>query len=141
MPTWKQIGLGSLLLGLCVVVHVAVLGAGVDLLQSIAQPGSAGGGRLWITVVLLASGVVLIGHTLQVWIWALVFRALGALSDLGEAIYFSLVTTTTLGYGDVTLDERFRVFGAMGAVAGLMTYGLSTAFLVGVASGILTSRT
>ena len=76
---------------------------------------------------------------MQVWFWAFLFRSLDALEEWSDAVYFSLVTTTTLGYGDITLDPKFRVVGAMAAVAGLMTYGLSTAFLVGVASGLISS--
>ena len=73
--------------------------------------------------------------------WALTIRALGALPRLADAVYFALVTTTTLGYGDITLKPDYRVFGAMGAVNGLMTYGLSTAFLVSIASGVLKAAT
>ena len=133
MSVWKQIFLGSLTLVLCVIVHVTALGAGIHVLDtwgftetvetSLQRP---------ILLIMGACFVVLTGHTLQVWIWALTFRAFGALRTLDDAIYFALVTTTTLGYGDVTLERRFRVFGAMAAVSGLMTYGLSTAFLAGL---------
>jgi len=136
MSVWRQMGLGALVLGICVVIHVTVLGFGIDRLNVsglVAEPGF--GARSWIALILIAAGIVLTGHIVQVGIWALAFRRLGALSEFSEAVYFALVTTTTLGYGDVTLDQRFRVFGAMAAVAGLMTYGLSTTFLVGVATG------
>ncbi|MEM7188839.1 MAG: ion channel [Pseudomonadota bacterium] len=138
MTIWKQIALGSSLLACCVVSHVAILGAGIELFAALGlSDGEGAGSGRWISLILAASGVVLAGHTAQVWIWALAFRFLGALNDLGEAIYFALVTTTTLGYGDVTLRREHRVFGAMSAVTGLMTYGLSTAFLIGVAEGVL----
>ena len=135
----RQIGFGSLILSSCVVVHVAILGVGTDFLQVFGLFGPAAQSyRHWITLLLSACGVVLLGQTAQVWIWALILRARGALDDMGEAVYFALVTTTTLGYGDVVLDRRFRVLGAMAAVSGLITYGLSTAFLVSVAAGLAT---
>ena len=46
------------------------------------------------------------------------------------ALYFSLVTFTTLGYGDIVLGEGLRIFGAFASVTGLLAFGLSTAFLV-----------
>ena len=133
MSVWKQIFLGSLVLVLCVVVHVAVMGVGVYLLNLWeVLDVFAAGVQHWSLLILSACCIVLTGHTLQVWIWALTFRVLGALGRLDDAIYFALVTTTTLGYGDVTLERPFRVFGAMAAVSGLMTFGLSTAFLTGL---------
>ena len=138
MSVWKQIAFGSFTLIFCMTVHVSVLGIGIDLLREWGGSGIvAAAAQRWIFLILIASMIVLTGHTLQVWAWALSFRGLGALSQLDEAIYFALVTTTTLGYGDVTLDRRFRIYGAMAAVSGLMTYGLSTAFLVGLTFQVL----
>lgn len=57
-------------------------------------------------------------------------KAIRAIASLEDAIYFALVTSTTLGYGDITLGSRWRLFGAMAAVNGLLTFGLSTAFLI-----------
>ena len=55
-----------------------------------------------------------------------------SIESLEDAVYFVLVTSTTLGYGDVTLERKWRLFGAMAAVNGLLTFGLSTAFLLDV---------
>lgn len=80
---------------------------------------------------------IVASHTLQVWIWAGVLVALGALQELKTAIYFSLVTYTTLGYGDVLLEADFEIFGAMAAVTGLLTFGISTAILVALLGRVL----
>ncbi len=84
-----------------------------------------------------AVGVIVVGNTVQIWIWALSFIALNAIPSLADAIYFSLVTYTTLGYGDITLQEGSRIYAAMAAVTGLLNFGLSTAFLFGVFSKVL----
>ena len=44
-------------------------------------------------------------------------------------MYFSVVTTTTLGYGDFTLSDRWRVLASFQAIGGLILFGASTAFL------------
>jgi len=66
-----------------------------------------------------------------VWIWSSGFVLSGALPDWNTAVYFSLVTYTTLGYGDVILGPGLRIFAAFSAVTGLLGFGISTAFLVG----------
>ncbi len=138
MGVVRQIGLGSCVLGLSVVVHVAVLGAGINLLEGMVHADLLGSRTgEWILLVLVGSGLVLFGHTVQIWFWSGMILYIGALKTFADAIYFSLVTTTTLGYGDITLGPDHRVFGAMAAVSGLMTFGLSTAFLINLVGAIL----
>ncbi len=88
-------------------------------------------------VLSVAVGVILAGHSLQIWIWAVTFVAFGALSDIAAAVYFGLVTYTTLGYGDITFEEPIRLYASMAAVTGLLNFGLSTAFLIAVFSKAL----
>lgn len=126
-----QIFLGSVLLALCSVLFVVCLVLAARFLTNLDQIDPAGPGFRH-SALLMGSGVVAIvaGHTVVVWIWALSFVLSGALPTYAEAVYFTLVTYTTLGYGDVTLAPEFRIFGAMAAVAGLVNFGLSAAFLV-----------
>ncbi|GGH24095.1 Ion channel [Cribrihabitans marinus] len=80
--------------------------------------------------VALALLFIIAAHTVQVWIWAGALLAAQAVPDLNTALYFSLASYTTLGYGDIILGEELRIFGAFSAVAGLLAFGLSTAYLV-----------
>lgn len=66
----------------------------------------------------------------QVWLWAVVLQALGAFADREEAIYYTLVTFTTLGYGDVLLPKGLRVLGALAAVNGMLNIGVLTAVMI-----------
>lgn len=68
--------------------------------------------------------------TIDVWIWGLAFVALDVFDDLEHAVYFSLVSFTTLGYGDVLLPQGWRLLGGMAATNGLVKFGLLTAMLV-----------
>jgi len=47
-----------------------------------------------------------------------------------EALYFSLVTYSTLGYGDVILSDSHRLLGAFEAANGVIMLGWSTAIVV-----------
>jgi hypothetical protein len=71
-------------------------------------------------------------HTAQVWVYAVTYRLLGEFSTFEEALYFSTVSFSTLGFGDVTLGVAWRVLGAIEAVNGLVLIAWSTAFLMSV---------
>ena len=70
--------------------------------------------------------------TAEIWLYALAYLAIGALGELEAALYFSTTSFTTLGYGDVVLDQRWRLLGAIEGANGLLLFGWSTAFLISV---------
>lgn len=84
-------------------------------------------------VVLVVMGLVLI-HGIEIWLYAFVYLLLGAVGTVEEALYFSATTFTTLGYGDVILESRWRLVAALEGVNGFLLLGWSTAFLVSVIS-------
>jgi hypothetical protein len=130
MTIMMQILTGSVVLGICSLIHIVLLVYSIKLLHSFGK--NFHNIRLWLFVFASAFATVLIGHTIQIWIWAFSFILLGALPNFAEAIYFAIVTYTTLGYGDIVLNQEFRIFAAMSSVTGLLNFGLSTAFLVGI---------
>lgn len=132
MTLGRQILAGGVVLAACALVHIAVLAGGIEFLQwtGLNMQGLAETLR-WLTLIVGAFGFVVLGHTLQIWMWAFSLIWIRSLQRMDDAVYFALVTTTTLGYGDITLQREHRVFGAMSAVTGLLTFGLSTAFLIG----------
>lgn len=65
---------------------------------------------------------------LEIWAWATLYLVLGALGTLEEAAYFSTVTFTTLGYGDMTLGD-WRLLSSFEAANGLLMFGWSTALV------------
>lgn len=75
---------------------------------------------------------ILLVLTLSVWSWALVYYALGLFDRLEPALYFAIVSFTTVGYGDLVLGPDWRLLAGMTATNGLLVFGLFTAFLVDV---------
>lgn len=138
MGLWTQIAYGTAFLSLCSGIHlVLILGTNGWLrLIGKAQKERYRHHRAGI-VVTVALLLVVIGHTVQVWIWALSFLWLGALEGLEPAIYFALSTYTTLGYGDLVLSDDVRVFAAFASVNGMLIFGVSTAYLVTVIGRVL----
>lgn len=88
---------------------------------------------LVISSVLSASALWLLAAlSIAIWIWAGFFLALGCFDDLEQSLYFSMVAFTTLGFGDVTLPQEWRILSGMIAANGLLLFGLNTAFLIEV---------
>lgn len=63
-------------------------------------------------------------------IWAFAFLLTGALGGFEEALYFSLITYTTLGYGDIVLPAQWRLLSAIEAANGIIMFGWSTSLLI-----------
>jgi hypothetical protein len=69
-------------------------------------------------------------HTLEIWAYAALYLGLGVVAGLEPALYFSTVSFTSLGYGDIVLGPDWRIIGAIEAANGLILFGWSTAFLI-----------
>ena len=93
---------------------------------------------VWQFFRLLSSAVVLvlIAHTLCVWLWALLFRLLGVFPTLEEAVYFSMVSFTTVGYGDVVAPQGWRILSGFISVNGILAFGIFTAVLIEIIRGL-----
>lgn len=75
------------------------------------------------------AGTVLI-YTVEVWLWAAVYLAIGVSETFEAALYFSTTTFSTLGYGDMVLGEQWRLLGSLEGINGFLLIGWSTAYLV-----------
>jgi hypothetical protein len=65
-------------------------------------------------------------------LWALLYLfnpLIEALPDLETAFYFSMVTFTTLGFGDVVLTGEWRTLASIQAANGVIIFGWTTALI------------
>ena len=83
-----------------------------------------------LAVLLIATTSIFVIHTVEIWLYALLYVLLGALRNFEVALYFSTTTYSSVGYGDVLLGEKWRILGAIEGATGLIMIGWSTAFLV-----------
>ncbi|MDE2792854.1 MAG: potassium channel family protein [Paracoccaceae bacterium] len=126
-----QFGIGSALIVLSIVIHAvfmvfaarAVRRRGTWLRQPPALPKRAG-------ILTAVSLWLMASMSVTVWIWAFYFLWVGALEDLETAIYFSLVSFTTLGFGDIVLAPPHRLLSGMLAANGLVLFGMTAAELL-----------
>lgn len=87
--------------------------------------------RLTIALTLITLWL-LVAISLTVWLWAGLFLYLRLFDALEPSLYFSIVSLTTLGFGDIILPEDWRILSGLIAANGLVLFGLSTAFLIEV---------
>ncbi|PDT51458.1 MULTISPECIES: potassium channel family protein [Sinorhizobium] len=68
----------------------------------------------------------------DVGLWAAFYYFSQALPSLEDALYFSTVTFTTVGYGDIVLGKDWRQVATFEAVNGWIIFGWATALMMAV---------
>ena len=136
---FQSLALGTAMVCLTVAVHFIGLISLMRILQHgghrfHAHESLVGQGGLIIFVVL---GIIVI-HTVEIWLYAVAFLAIGALDEFTVALYFSTVSFASIGYGDVILGRDWRLVGAIEGVNGLILIAWSTAFLFSVTTRLRT---
>jgi hypothetical protein len=131
--------IASCLVGATVAVHCVGL---AWMLRSLMKSCSALPTRLWpITLMLIRVALWLIVIALvEIAIWGLFYLGQGCLPDAESAFYFSGITYTSIGYGDVVLAKHWRMLGPVEGLTGLLMSGLSAGLFFAVVSRIYTSR-
>jgi hypothetical protein len=95
--------------------------------------------RVWARTrlfVRLAAFIVFL-HLIEIAIWAIFYVWVDAMTDLPSSLYFSAVTYTTTGYGDLVLPPDWRLVGAVEALTGILMCGWSTGFFFAVVERML----
>lgn len=123
-------------LGTCVMLVTILAGA----VSALALEGAFARFHEWLVLpphrpkmvllVMLSSMWAVLTITLGVWAWALVYDFIDVFPTLEESLYFSIVTYTTLGYGDVILPHEWRILSGMTSANGFLNFGLITAILI-----------
>jgi hypothetical protein len=63
-------------------------------------------------------------------LWATLYYFSGMLATFEEALYFSTVTFTTVGYGDIVPSPDWRLLATFEAVNGWIIFGWMTALII-----------
>ncbi len=132
----RSIAIGGILVCVTIVIHAVGSMGWLDYLmrryfRKDGELGSRGAIR-----ILVSSGAVLLSlHVVEITIWAVTYRTLPAITELDtleKSIYFSMVTFTTLGYGEITLGPEWRLLSSIQAMNGILLFGWTTALLFSI---------
>ena len=126
-----------------VAVTVAVHAAGLAvLLSGWARWHAVPPTRFWpITWLLIrVTWWLILIHLVEISVWGLFYLWKGCMPDAESAFYFAGVTYTTIGYGDLVLQEPWRMLGPIEGLTGILMCGLSAGIFFAVVSRIFLSR-
>jgi len=127
----SNLALGALLISLNVIVHTVGLMLLARWMSWIVHWFRLHRHSLGKTVAMVTTVLGLFAvHTVEVWIWAFAHLMAGVVDGLENAVYFSTVTFSTLGYGDIVPATGWRVFAALEAMNGFLLIGWSIAYLI-----------
>lgn len=126
--------LGTIIIAITVIVHTFGLMAVTHVMSHLTDMMRMHRRRSHIVAMLAAVVGVFCVLTVEVWIWAACYYALGLVGDFETSLYFSTATFSTVGYGDVVASGEWRLLTALEGLSGLLLIGWSTAYLV--AAGI-----
>ena len=121
----------------CVVIHAGGISGAVRWLQKL--PSTPRRFWPWTWLFIRVAAWIILLHLVEIAVWGFFYTWQGAMPDLQSAIYFSAVTYTTTGYGDLVLPEEWRLVGAVEALTGILMCGWSTAFFFAVVSRAFTA--
>jgi hypothetical protein len=71
-------------------------------------------------------------HLFETLVWAVPISAAGIIPKMRDSYYYVLESYTTLGEGNVSLPERWRLLGPIIAISGLFTFGWTGSVLVSI---------
>jgi hypothetical protein len=127
------------MMALCVAVHAVGLIAAIRWMRR--SEASARSVWRWTGLLIAVAGCAIVVHLIEITVWAVYYTWGHGMPDMQSALYFSAVTYTTVGYGDVVLPSEWRLVGGIEALTGILMCGWSTAFFVAVVSRILRMQT
>lgn len=111
--------------GMILALRLVGLAGKVSLVRRVIMPFY----RPWfrISIIVLLMFVVSVA---EVTLWAGAYQLLGAIDSFEPALYFSMVTFTTLGYGEIVLDPNWRLLASCQAAIGIIMFGWTTAIVI-----------
>ena len=134
--------ISTLLIAWCLLaVTVAIHASGLAVMLRrgswrLHNPGLWAGTRLLVWV----AWRLLLLHLAEISVWALFYWWQECLPDAESSLYFSGVTYTTLGYGDLVLPREWRLLGPVEGLTGILMCGLSTGFFFVVVTKFLAAK-
>jgi Ion channel len=117
------------LMAVCVAIHAIGVTSALRWLPMMSQ-------RFWLSTWLFIrlAGWIILLHLIEVGVWGAFYAWQQAMPDLQTALYFSAVTYTTTGYGDLVLPGQWRLVGGVEALTGILMCGWSTGFFFAIVS-------
>jgi len=137
----RELLMAFAIVAVCVVVHVAgIVLFAQFLIARFPQVENITTVTRQSFVLILVFVVVISLHLMETGIWATFYYWRNLFLNYETALYFSLGTYSTIGYGDVVLPQRWRLLGGIEGISGVLLCGLSGAFIFAVVNVLFQAR-
>lgn len=131
MPPMLQIVVGVVIMVITIAIHQSAVSLSLQVLKRrIANMTVRRNFMSKIFLVISAILALSLAVFMEAGIWAVLFVQAKIVDQFWSALYFAIVTLTTLGYGDIVPSDDGRLLAAICAVTGLFVMGLSTGFVI-----------
>jgi Ion channel len=112
-----------------IVIHALIMTAVVRASQMAAAKAATRPNFLLTAVMAVTASVLMLAHACEIGVWSLAYGIVDVVPDNAAHLYFAFVNYTTLGYGDIVPNEKWRLLGPMTAMNGVLLFGWSTAVI------------
>ncbi|ADL00142.1 ion channel [Brevundimonas subvibrioides] len=92
-----------------------------------------------LVAVLSALGLLVL-HGLEIWLYAFLYRGIGAVEPMRDAVYFSTIAYASIGFSDAAMAPEWKLLGALEGINGALLLGWSVAFFVTLMTRFLPAR-
>ena len=128
--------LGTIIISLTVIIHTGGMVLVANVTNTIAERYPLHGyRRKMIAMVTVVHGLFVL-HMVEIWLWGLDYSFVGAIPNFEDALYFSAIIFSTLGYGDQLLHDDWQLLAGLEGISGFLLIGWSTAYLVAASTRI-----
>jgi Kef-type K+ transport system membrane component KefB len=129
------------IVAVCVVIHtVGLVHFGQFLIDKFPKLERTETMTRQVLALIFVFAVVMTLHLIEASLWATFYYVRGLFDDFETALYFSLVTYGTIGFGDVVLPQRWRLLSGIEGISGVLLCGLSAAFIFAVINALFQRR-
>jgi hypothetical protein len=129
----KMIATGLGMMVLTIIIHALFMVGGAKVAKwRRSRFGNVENETVKAVLISLLTVWMFLAIVIEAWLWALLYLyhpMISTLQDLETAFYFSMVTFTTLGYGDVVLTGQWRTLASIQAANGVIIFGWTTALI------------
>ncbi len=127
-----KLAIGAVMIAITIVIHAFACDKVFNFIENHAKSFAEtfrGFWKIWSLIV----SIFMIGAAIMIdiWLWTLLFYGLerDVFSRIEDALYFTTITFTTVGYGDIVLPPEWRLLSSSTAINGMIIFGWSTAFI------------
>jgi len=131
----------NIFIGVCIICLTIIIQAyGTrywlnHILKNKPQKSLLGFDRNAVKLLITTALFLLTLNFIEAIVWGFAYYILPGITEfqtLEKAIYFSLVTFTTLGYGEITISSSNRILAGFEAMSGVLLLGWTTAMMFSV---------